>query len=148
SGNVTGSGGGNTIGGFVGFNVGVIDPSTSSGAVTTGPDSAAGSFAGMNGQFVNFKPGMVAGTFPVGTICAGCEGSGQVNGSTGPQIGVNNPRSDQAKPPTANLGGCDQTICFILVNGQFPSPNDNNGPSPPPPDWRVVTPPIDQPNNN
>jgi hypothetical protein len=145
SGNVTGTGSNNIVGGFVGANFGSIDSSTSSGNATSGADSAVGGFAGSNAQFVNFQPGSIPGSsFPVGTI-TNSSASGTASGGPGstvsPFIALNNPNSASNPPAFPSIiAGCTDPTCVFVNTGQLPSAAPPAPPTPPTPPNPTPTP--------
>ena len=80
--------GANNIGGFAGLNLGTIDNSTSTGAVTGGANSIVGGFVGANAAFANFSPGLIPiSSFPVGTV-NNSTASGIATGGAGSTVGA------------------------------------------------------------
>ncbi len=137
---VSGSGSQNFAGGVAGLNFGLIDPTTSSGNVSSGPNSVVGGLVGGNGAFSNFLAGQLLGSsFPVGTISSDSLATGSASGGTGstvgPQVGENYPTSGLPAYPSS-INGCGNVVCDVLVNGQLYNPTEKNpspSPSPPPP---------------
>ncbi len=137
---VSGSGSQNFVGGAAGLNFGLIDPTTSSGNVSSGPNSVVGGLVGGNGAFSNFSAGQLQGSsFPVGTISSDSIATGSASGGTGstvgPQIGENYPTTGLPAYP-ALVNNCGNAVCDVLVNGQLYNPtagNPSQSPSPPPP---------------
>ena len=71
---------------------GLIDPSTSSGNVSAGPNSIVGGFVGANEAFTNFPP-IWSEAFQIGIDLDGPNGSATGTGSTtGSQVGVGSDR--------------------------------------------------------
>ncbi|HEY6255739.1 MAG TPA: S8 family serine peptidase, partial [Xanthobacteraceae bacterium] len=135
---VTGTGSQNYAGGAVGLNFGLIDPTTSSGNVSSGANSVVGGFAGGNGAFSNFSAGQLPNsTFPLGTISADSTATGTASGGTGStvgaQIGLNYPISGLPTYSNPIINNCNNAVCTVLVNGTLFDPNAGNSPLPPPP---------------
>jgi Subtilase family len=141
---LTGSGAQNFTGGLVGLNFGLVDPSTSSGAVTSGANSIVGGLIGANGAFgpfSNIPNGVVIpGSFPVGTVSADSLATGPAAGGAGslvgPQFGENYPTAGLPSYP-AVVNACNNGLCVILATGVLTDPN--------PPSIPPSTPPISPP---
>src|SRR5262249_15175787 len=144
---VTGSGANNVVGGFVALNAGMIDPSFSTGLVSSGPNSIVGAFAGSNGPFANLPPNLDPNQSFPGTIDPGSKSN---NPGNTPQIGTNNASPGNAGLPSI-FPPCGATTCQVIIVGLEQQPDKNTGltfdPQQPPPNQQVA-PPTNTNDNN
>jgi filamentous hemagglutinin family protein len=133
TGNVHGSGANDVAGGLVGFNLGSIDPSLSSGSVSCGPNCIVGGFVGANEG--GFPP---VGNGQFGTICPECVGTGSFSAGpgsfAGPQVGfgAGSAGGSDANLPSQALLIQDMFRDFTLVSLTPPDVVDTTGLNGPP----------------
>jgi len=110
SSSVTGSGANNVAGGLVGVNFGFIDPSFSTGNVSSGANSTVGIFVGANAA-IRFPDGFQL----IGTISSDSSGSGTASGgpgsTVGGQVGKSYPTSGTPDLPAPACEGQDGGLC-------------------------------------
>src|SRR6185437_10081826 len=126
------SGTGNVVGGFVGANMGLIDPSTTDAIPQAGAGNVVGSFAGAN---LTFDPSIFNSltvpppSFPTGTISSDSQNtSGASNPPpfTGTTTASNNPGTPGI------INSCSDAICQIFQTGFLTPSQPPPPPSPPP----------------
>src|SRR5262249_39125924 len=119
---VTVTGTGNLVGGFVGVNMGLIDPSTTVVTPQSGSNNIVGGFAGANLNFASFNFGSLqlpAPSFPTGTISIDSTTADGVH----PFIGTDGVKPGFAPLPSA-VNGCTNAVCQIFQTGILTPCND------------------------
>jgi len=127
------SGTGNIVGGFVGANMGLIDPSTTDAIPQAGPGNTVGTFAGAN---LTFSPTIFSGltvpppSFPAGSISSDSQNTNAAPNQppfTGTTTASNNPQTPGI------INSCTDALCQIFQTGFLTSSQPPSPPSPPSP---------------
>jgi hypothetical protein len=149
---VTVNGSGNLVGGFVGMNIGSIDPSTTVVTPQAGSNNIVGGFAGANFNFANATFNGVTlpdPTFPTGTISNSTTtdtqdpfiGTDRVGAGTG--TGLPGPSNPPVLPPNVPgvFGLCSDSICRIISDLPLGITQGGNSPLNVPAPFQLFMPP-------